>query len=378
MESDQSDTGSFAMDQSFEVEDFSPLSSLEVTTCGEIRTGASLSFPEGLASIPSPCLASPTSLPGPQPHPSDDSVPSSGSRRKIFMKGLTNAPASVSARGSSAASATVPDLSGGSADAPAPVSAGGQPDISVPALSIPVQPPVTTAQPLLHAHLLGFLWGILSEIFSAPVSVGQSSSAAQPLPPLSPPASAASEGSADAPASVYAGGQPDAAVPVFAGEIFSVSAPCSIEGRHGALAPGSTEVPDQPPPSSSPASASVSTEGSAGALAPASAESRPDVSAPAPASAVGRPDVSAPASAVGRLDASAPAGSVIIILICTPGSGIIILVIYTPGSGIIILVIYTPGSGIIILVIYIPGSDIIFIIYTSGSDIIINITFNLR
>ncbi|MEQ2163615.1 hypothetical protein GOODEAATRI_032097, partial [Goodea atripinnis] len=48
----------------------------------EIRTGASLSFPEGLANTPSPCLASPTSLPGSQPCPSDHPGPPSGSQRK--------------------------------------------------------------------------------------------------------------------------------------------------------------------------------------------------------------------------------------------------------------------------------------------------------
>ncbi|KAK5600489.1 hypothetical protein CRENBAI_017482 [Crenichthys baileyi] len=48
----------------------------------EIRTGASLSFPEGLATAPSSCLASPTSFPGFPPCPSDHSVPPSGSWQK--------------------------------------------------------------------------------------------------------------------------------------------------------------------------------------------------------------------------------------------------------------------------------------------------------
>ncbi|KAK5606243.1 hypothetical protein CRENBAI_024711 [Crenichthys baileyi] len=48
----------------------------------EIWTGASLSFLEGLANTPSPCLASSTSLPGSQPCPGDHPVPPSGSRQK--------------------------------------------------------------------------------------------------------------------------------------------------------------------------------------------------------------------------------------------------------------------------------------------------------
>ncbi|KAK5603440.1 hypothetical protein CRENBAI_007354 [Crenichthys baileyi] len=155
----------------------------------------------------------------------------------------------------------VGSANGGQPIAPAPASAGDQSDTSVPPSAFLDQPPVATAQPLFPAYLLGFLWGIISEVFSASVSVVHSSpenqpssqllpSVTQPSPPLSHLASVPPEGSADAPASTSAVDRPD------------TSAPPSVVGR-------------------------------------------PDASAQA--STVGRPDASAPASAVGRCEASAPA-----------------------------------------------------------------------
>ncbi|MEQ2242047.1 hypothetical protein ILYODFUR_031782 [Ilyodon furcidens] len=216
-----------------------------------IWTGASISFPEGLANTPSSCLASSTLLPGSQRCSSDHPVPPSGSRRKnmananslLQSKAVENitsrslsrpstpgwvlsglAPvqtALVPVLDSNEGSADAPALvfagvqletpalvsAGGQLEAPAPVSTGGQPDISVPA-SVP---------PLL-----------------------------QVLPPTSPSSSAISDGAADTPASVSDGvqqdappfisarGQPDAPVPVAAEGQPDISEPASLP-------------PDQPP-----------------------------------------------------------------------------------------------------------------------------------
>ncbi|MED6257641.1 hypothetical protein ATANTOWER_028678 [Ataeniobius toweri] len=96
-------------------------------------------------------------------------------------EGSADAPALVSAGVQLDASALV--SAGGQPEAPAPVSAGGQPDTSVPALV----PPFKSTKP---AHLLGFLWGILSEISCVPASVPVLGSSAASLGP-----SAASLGS---------------------------------------------------------------------------------------------------------------------------------------------------------------------------------------
>ncbi|KAK5600594.1 hypothetical protein CRENBAI_010400 [Crenichthys baileyi] len=214
-------------------------------------------------------------VPGSQPCPSDHPVPPSGSRRKSapsvhlgdsdtavllasVLQNCTGKPISAASEEPPYASAPVPVLSEGSADAPA--------SASVPALAFPDQAPFTTAQPLFPPHLLGFLWGILSEISSAPASEG--------LPDAPAPAS---EGLLDAPGPAHATKDQlgDTSAP----------APSSTEGQRDASAPGSTEgqlvvpvfvasdqslplmlaadepppllpVPDQLPPSSSSPSAS--------------------------------------------------------------------------------------------------------------------------
>ncbi|KAK5598830.1 hypothetical protein CRENBAI_003693 [Crenichthys baileyi] len=92
----------------------------------------------------------------------------------------TSPPASAISEGSADTPASV--SAGVQQDAPAFISAGGQPDISEPAALPPDQPPFTSTQP---AHLLGFLWGILSEISCVPASVPVLvSSAASPGPPV--------------------------------------------------------------------------------------------------------------------------------------------------------------------------------------------------
>ncbi|KAK5600582.1 hypothetical protein CRENBAI_014815 [Crenichthys baileyi] len=197
-----------------------------------------------------------------------------------FIEGSTDSPAPVSTGGPSATSTPVPDLSdvsadttasvsaggqpnapasvsaGGQPDNPAPAFTGGQPDTSVPASAFPVQPPVTTAQPLLPAYLLGFLWAILSEIFSvpAPVSVGRPSSegqpssllwssAAQPSSSSSPPASASTVGSVYDSVSVSTEGRPDASPPVSDEGQPDASVSVSAEGQPEASvsSPFSTE-----------------------------------------------------------------------------------------------------------------------------------------
>ncbi|KAK5601360.1 hypothetical protein CRENBAI_000800 [Crenichthys baileyi] len=57
---------------------------------------------------------------------------------------------------------------GGQPDVPAPVSSGDQPYIPASFSAIPDEPPATAAQLFLPTHFLGFLWGILSEIFGVP------------------------------------------------------------------------------------------------------------------------------------------------------------------------------------------------------------------
>ncbi|KAK5608429.1 hypothetical protein CRENBAI_025771 [Crenichthys baileyi] len=97
----------------------------------------------------------------------------------------------------------------------------------------PLEPLVTTAQPLLPAHLLGFLWGILSEISSAPAS--------EALPDAPAPAS---EGLLDAsgPAHATKDQQDDTSAPAPASAVgqHDASAPASAVGRRDASAP-----PDQ-------------------------------------------------------------------------------------------------------------------------------------
>ncbi|KAK5608628.1 hypothetical protein CRENBAI_022867 [Crenichthys baileyi] len=117
-------------------------------------------------------------------------------------------------------------------DAPAPVSAGGQSaaSVPVPALSPRDQPPAITAQP---AHLLGFLWGFLSGIFSVPdpVSVGH------PVPTA--PATSGffwtanfrvftSEDQLDAPDLVYVGGQHNTSVSAVGRVDVPTSDPASV------------------------------------------------------------------------------------------------------------------------------------------------------
>ncbi|KAK5601361.1 hypothetical protein CRENBAI_000801, partial [Crenichthys baileyi] len=172
----------------------------------EIQTGASISFPEGMANTPS-CMVSSTLLPGSQPCSSDHSSPSGGSRRKnIALPGSSlqsEAAENFTSQSQShpstpawvlsglaavqAALVPVPDVSEGSANAPAPVSievqldhpapvfAGGQPEAPAP-VSTGGRP--NTSVPASVPPLL-------------PVQ-----------PPTSHPASAISEGSADTPASV--------------------------------------------------------------------------------------------------------------------------------------------------------------------------------
>ncbi|MEQ2179114.1 hypothetical protein GOODEAATRI_021292 [Goodea atripinnis] len=101
----------------------------------------------------------------------------------------TTHPASAISEGSADTPAFV--SAGGQPGAPAPVSAGDQPDISASVSAFPDRPPATADQLFLPTHFLGFLWGILSEVFGGPV-----------------PASAVGRRDASAPASTV--GQHDA------------------------------------------------------------------------------------------------------------------------------------------------------------------------
>ncbi|MED6255357.1 hypothetical protein ATANTOWER_008491 [Ataeniobius toweri] len=84
-----------------------------------------------------------------------------------ISEGSADTPASVSAGIQQDTPAFV--SAGGQPGAPAPVSAGDQPDISASVSAFPDQPPATATQLFLPTHFLGFLCGILSEVFGGPV-----------------------------------------------------------------------------------------------------------------------------------------------------------------------------------------------------------------
>ncbi|KAK5611739.1 hypothetical protein CRENBAI_010724 [Crenichthys baileyi] len=111
-----------------------------------------VSQPSAKSSVSQPAAKCPMSLTFSAPVP--DSTERSANTPAFVSSGVQlNAPALVSA--------------GGQPEAPAPFSAGGQP-ASASASAFQDQPLATAAQLFLPTHFLGFLWGILSEVFGVP------------------------------------------------------------------------------------------------------------------------------------------------------------------------------------------------------------------
>ncbi|KAK5619656.1 hypothetical protein CRENBAI_010294 [Crenichthys baileyi] len=225
----------------------------------EIQTGASISFPEGLAYTPSSCLASSTSLPGSQPCSSDHSAPSGGS----WWKNIVHAGSSLQ---SEAAEAIHPLLHGfGRSPLGVRLSLQLQSPLGF-SLSLQLQSPLEVSRSL---QLQGSTADLQDSVAESPAAFPDSSGfcttsqsfsgsriASQNFSGSKPPASQPSgksptsltfsapvldstEGSAvppaflsvgvqlDTPALVSTGGQPEAAAPVSAGGSSWASSPRS-------------------------------------------------------------------------------------------------------------------------------------------------------